>query len=67
MIIQRKGLIGELTVSDKSIKIRILMPWGFYELNVHGQDGDYFVINEKGHVWWLDDMANDGIQWEFVK
>ncbi|EMU8998600.1 hypothetical protein J7S95_12370 [Providencia stuartii] len=54
-------------MSDKSIKIRILMPWGFYELNVHGQDGDYFVINEKGHVWWLDDMANDGIQWEFVK
>lgn len=60
--------IGELTVSDTPIKIRILMPGlGFYEREVQGQDGDYFVTNEKGHVWWLDDMANDGIQWEFVK
>ncbi|EMY0637107.1 hypothetical protein AAIC24_002887 [Providencia rettgeri] len=55
-------------MSDTPIKIRILMPGlGFYEREVQGQDGDYFITNEKGHVWWLDDMANDGIQWEFVK
>lgn len=55
-------------MSDEPIKIRILMPnLGFYDREVQGHDGDYFITNDKGHVWWLDDMANNGIQWEFVK
>lgn len=61
-------LFVSITVSYETIKIRIIMSGlGFYDREVQGQDGAYFATNEKGHIWWLDNMANDGIQWELVK
>ncbi|MEX9845525.1 hypothetical protein AB7W67_07315 [Providencia rettgeri] len=57
-----------MKVNENKIKIRIIIPnLGFYEREVQGRDGNYFITNDMGHVWWLDDMANNGVQWEFVK
>ena len=34
--------------------------------NIQGQNGDYFICNEWGHIFWLDAMAINGVEWEYV-
>lgn len=34
--------------------------------NIQGQDGDYFICNKWGHIFWLDVMAINGVDWEYV-
>ena len=35
--------------------------------NIQGQDGDYFICNEWGRVFWLDNLSSNGVVWEYVK
>ncbi|MEQ5305784.1 Uncharacterised protein [Providencia rustigianii] len=34
---------------------------------IQGEGGDYFIVNHNGRVYWLDDLANEGIEWEYIK
>lgn len=55
------------------MKIKIIDKKEFHKISngviydVMGRLGDYFIQNDKGGVYWIDDLGNDGAAWEYLK
>ena len=34
---------------------------------VFGRLRDYYIQNDKGGVYWIDDLGDNGVAWEYLK
>lgn len=55
------------------MKIKIIDKKDFNKISngaiysVGGRLEDYFIQNDKGGVYWIDDLGASGVMWEYVK
>lgn len=55
------------------MKIKIIDKKEFYKITngciyeVFGRLEDYYIQNDKGGVYWIDDLGSDGAPWEYLK